>query len=311
MALDARPQIVRHNRVDHVLPVARVRVISGDQLPQGDPERINVRFGRHPLAFQQLRGAVRVRAADVTEERAGGAHLASALQFDGAAEIGDFAHVVARHQHVGGFYVQVHDVVGVKELQAARNVFGVAEPPVLPQRLRLFVDDLLQVSVAHELHEDRPSFALISEFCGDIGGGRDDAHDVPVAQVRGVQLGPEALPGRQLVLGAFLDFLQRDCFPEVLRFVDAAEPPGTHRLDGTQLLPVDHRGPQPAGDFAVEPLCGDLESGAMGMFGQWTAASPDVHRWVDAFGQQAGHRNWGRHRACQRITTLFSSPSSF
>lgn len=199
-----------------------------------------------------------VRAAHVTHLGAGGAHFTSTFQFQRATEIGNFADVFTGHQHVSRFYVQMHNVVGVEEVQAVRNVFRVPKPPVLPERLRMLVNDLLQIPAAHELHQYCPNAVLISKVRRHTGGGRDDAHDVFVAQVCCVQLGPEALPGRKLVLGALLHFLQRDGFPEVLRLVDGAEPPGTHRLNGVQLLPVDHRGPEPAGDFAVEPLHGDL-----------------------------------------------------
>ena len=255
--LDRRPQVVRHHRIDHVLPVAGVGLLPGDQLPQGDPEGEDVRLRGHLLALQQLGGPVRVRAAHVAQQGGDGARLTATVHFERAAEIHYFADVFPGHQHVGWFDVQMHDAVRVKEPQAVRDVRGVPEPAVLPQ-LCTAVDDLLQVPAPDELHEDRPDAALIFKIRRHAGGGRDDAHDVPVAQVCRVQLGPEALSGGQLVLGALLDLLQRHSLPEVLHLVDGAESPGAHRLHGPQLLPVDHRGPEPAGHSAVQPLDGDL-----------------------------------------------------
>lgn len=255
---NGRPQIVRHDRVKHILSVSvGVGLLPGDQLPERDPERVDVGVSRHPFALQKLRGPVSVRAADVAQERTDSAHLAAAVKFQRTAKVGYFAHVSGGHQHVGWFYVQVRDAVGVKEAQTLRDVRGVSEPPVLPQ-LSASAYDLLQIPAPHKLHQNRPDAAFVSKIRGHAGGRRDDADDVLVAQVRRVEFGPEALAGRQLVFRALLDFLQRHRFPEVVRLVDGTEATGANGLHRSQLLPEDHGGPEATGDFAVEPLHGNL-----------------------------------------------------
>lgn len=115
LVLDRRTEVVRHHGVEHVLPLPGVRLLSGDQLPQSDPEGEDVGMRRDPLAFQQLRGSVRVRATDMAQVGADSSHLTAALKLQRTAEISDFTDVLTWQQQVGRFDVQMHDTVGVKE----------------------------------------------------------------------------------------------------------------------------------------------------------------------------------------------------
>lgn len=258
LILHRRPQVMSHHRVEDVLPVAGVRLLSGGQLPQSDTEGEDVGFGRYPLSLQQLGGSVRVRASYVAHLRADSGHFEARVKFERTTEIRYFADVLRRQQHVGWFYVQMHHVVRVQEPQAVNDICRVPEPPVRPQRVRAAVNNLMQVPVADKLHQNGPDAALVSVLRRDAGGRRDDTHDVLVSELCCVQLSPEALPGRQLVLGALIHALQRHRLPEVLCSVYRAETSGAHQHHGAQLLPVDHRGPESASDLAVEPLSGDL-----------------------------------------------------
>lgn len=300
LLFDTRAEVVRHNRVEDVLPVAGVRLLSGDQLPHGDPKGKDICFGRHRLTFQQLRRPVRVRAAHVTHPRTAVAGLTPTIYFQRATEVRNFAEVFTGYQDVGWFYVQMDDVVRVKEAQTVSNVRGVPEPPVRLQRLHAFIDELLQISAPHELHQYHPDAVSVFKLFRNAGGGRNDAHDVFVAQVRGVQLGPEALPGRQRVFGLFFHFFQGYSFSKIFCLVDRTEPSRTHRLNRAQLLPVDHRRPKPGAGFAMEALSRDLKSRSTGGFSQWAAADADIQRRIDVFGKEASHRDRRRHGARRR-----------
>lgn len=107
-----RAQVVGYHSIEHVLPLAQVGLLPHDDLPEGDGKGVDVCFGSDPLALEELRSAVGVRAPLLANMVALGQAL---LQSLGAAEVSDLARSVLSDEDIGRLQVEVHDALRVKE----------------------------------------------------------------------------------------------------------------------------------------------------------------------------------------------------